>query len=179
MFLGGIDLPESAFEMPYLFEHESAVRQAPECFFVRLQRALEIAHDTITINTLREPRFAQLRLERDRAIRPFLHRCTGVRLWINAVEIELAARNGKPRPCQCELRIKPHRLGIKRSGLFGDIEGSSVVDCDRLQVGVICCRILGGSLGHRFLLGTREDRKSTRLNSSHRTTSYAVFCLKQ
>src|SRR5207248_11799499 len=25
----------------------------------------------------------------------------------------------------------------------------------------------------------REDRKSTRLNSSHRTTSYAVFCLKK
>src|SRR5438094_6129640 len=26
---------------------------------------------------------------------------------------------------------------------------------------------------------TREDRKSTRLNSSHRTISYAVFCLKK
>src|SRR5437867_8537905 len=25
----------------------------------------------------------------------------------------------------------------------------------------------------------REDRKSTRLNSSHRTISYAVFCLKK
>src|SRR5207248_8070733 len=28
-------------------------------------------------------------------------------------------------------------------------------------------------------LGFRRDRKSTRLNSSHRTTSYAVFCLKK
>src|SRR5437879_9398080 len=27
--------------------------------------------------------------------------------------------------------------------------------------------------------GTREDRKSTRLNSSHRCISYAVFCLKK
>src|SRR5207248_11120998 len=27
--------------------------------------------------------------------------------------------------------------------------------------------------------GTPEDRKSTRLNSSHRTISYAVFCLKK
>src|SRR5207248_11261664 len=27
-------------------------------------------------------------------------------------------------------------------------------------------------------LGIGLDRKSTRLNSSHRTTSYAVFCLK-
>src|SRR5207248_8685186 len=26
---------------------------------------------------------------------------------------------------------------------------------------------------------TRRDRKSTRLNSSHRTISYAVFCLKK
>src|SRR5437867_8633579 len=29
------------------------------------------------------------------------------------------------------------------------------------------------------LAGGREDRKSTRLNSSHRTISYAVFCLKK
>src|SRR5437764_1943891 len=27
--------------------------------------------------------------------------------------------------------------------------------------------------------GAREDRKSTRLNSSHRCISYAVFCLKK
>src|SRR5207248_7121001 len=27
--------------------------------------------------------------------------------------------------------------------------------------------------------GKTEDRKSTRLNSSHRTISYAVFCLKK
>src|SRR5438094_3026611 len=27
--------------------------------------------------------------------------------------------------------------------------------------------------------GAQEDRKSTRLNSSHRTISYAVFCLKK
>src|SRR6266705_5663290 len=30
--------------------------------------------------------------------------------------------------------------------------------------------------GHRFI---RSDRKSTRLNSSHRTISYAVVCLKK
>src|SRR6516164_6298909 len=28
-------------------------------------------------------------------------------------------------------------------------------------------------------ISTRPDRKSTRLNSSHRSTSYAVFCLKK
>src|SRR5437867_9799995 len=30
-----------------------------------------------------------------------------------------------------------------------------------------------------ILEGHRRDRKSTRLNSSHRTISYAVFCLKK
>src|SRR3712207_8508259 len=29
------------------------------------------------------------------------------------------------------------------------------------------------------LMGEREDRKSTRLNSSHANISYAVFCLKK
>src|SRR5437764_11119244 len=34
--------------------------------------------------------------------------------------------------------------------------------------------------GHEFLLGVcATDRKSTRLNSSHRCISYAVFCLKK
>src|SRR5207248_9474992 len=30
-----------------------------------------------------------------------------------------------------------------------------------------------------FVFDARVDRKSTRLNSSHRTISYAVFCLKK
>src|SRR5207248_5471471 len=34
-------------------------------------------------------------------------------------------------------------------------------------------------VGQIDLLGDRQDRKSTRLNSSHRTISYAVFCLKK
>src|SRR5437773_7886821 len=33
--------------------------------------------------------------------------------------------------------------------------------------------------GELELEGRQEDRKSTRLNSSHITTSYAVFCLKK
>src|SRR5258708_26196617 len=36
------------------------------------------------------------------------------------------------------------------------------------------CRGDGGAGGRR-----REDRKSTRLNSSHQIISYAVFCLKK
>src|SRR5207248_9879425 len=33
--------------------------------------------------------------------------------------------------------------------------------------------------GYWVSIVTEEDRKSTRLNSSHRTSSYAVFCLKK
>src|SRR5690625_6150002 len=34
-------------------------------------------------------------------------------------------------------------------------------------------------VAHMFALHPGEDRKSTRLNSSHVATSYAVFCLKK
>src|SRR2546422_6346681 len=38
-------------------------------------------------------------------------------------------------------------------------------------------RVLHGQLRHR--LADHRDRKSTRLNSSHRYISYAVFCFKK
>src|SRR5207248_8292342 len=47
-----------------------------------------------------------------------------------------------------------------------------VAEQNRLVVGV-------DARGHEFGNHNREDRKSTRLNSSHRTISYAVFCLKK
>src|SRR2546429_6488498 len=37
----------------------------------------------------------------------------------------------------------------------------------------------GGSFDAVVMLATLEDRKSTRLNSSHGYISYAVFCLKK
>src|SRR2546426_1693363 len=37
----------------------------------------------------------------------------------------------------------------------------------------------GGAGNRRALAGRPEDRKSTRLNSSHLVISYAVFCLKK
>src|SRR3712207_8488961 len=40
--------------------------------------------------------------------------------------------------------------------------------------------VTGGVAGHAGLFSTAdEDRKSTRLNSSHANISYAVFCLKK
>src|SRR5205085_12390029 len=38
---------------------------------------------------------------------------------------------------------------------------------------------LQGPLHRQVQLGVAEDRKSTRLNSSHSQISYAVFCLKK
>src|SRR3712207_7846686 len=51
---------------------------------------------------------------------------------------------------------------------------------------VILVSVLGGLLGilmmiplRRSLIVQQQDRKSTRLNSSHANISYAVFCLKK
>src|SRR5207248_10474906 len=61
------------------------------------------------------------------------------------------------------------------------VDGSSIeeqvaklLEGKTLAVGESCT---GGLLSTR--LTDRPDRKSTRLNSSHRTISYAVFCLKK
>src|SRR5436190_13198691 len=40
-------------------------------------------------------------------------------------------------------------------------------------------RVRGRLVGNRRVEGRVEDRKSTRLNSSHTVISYAVFCLKK
>src|SRR3712207_7570116 len=45
-------------------------------------------------------------------------------------------------------------------------------------VGVLGGAVLGVQLAP-LLAGNVEDRKSTRLNSSHANISYAVFCLKK
>src|SRR5437667_586874 len=58
----------------------------------------------------------------------------------------------------------------------------------RFRIGDTCLRILRTQvarlLSQRFTrakihVGSVSDRKSTRLNSSHITISYAVFCLKK
>src|SRR5205085_7096460 len=42
-----------------------------------------------------------------------------------------------------------------------------------------CLTLLGGQARASFEDAARQDRKSTRLNSSHSQISYAVFCLKK
>src|SRR5437867_3496122 len=51
------------------------------------------------------------------------------------------------------------------TAIFQDISDQKRIDALRLRA--------------ERLEGSRRDRKSTRLNSSHRTISYAVFCLKK
>ncbi len=62
MFLCNINLPEPSFEVSYLGKHESTVWQTPERFFVRLERALEVAQDAVALNALRQPCFPELGL---------------------------------------------------------------------------------------------------------------------
>src|SRR2546426_3452587 len=67
--------------------------------------------------------------------------------------------------------FRSHQLGHAGAGRVREFEQRAVADRERL-VGV------GGgeqALDH----GDRQDRKSTRLNSSHLVISYAVFCLKK
>src|SRR3712207_7978798 len=55
--------------------------------------------------------------------------------------------------------------------------GPPVRPLDRFETKVVNGRVL---VGARFSLNSKlEDRKSTRLNSSHANISYAVFCLKK
>src|SRR5256886_7540349 len=76
-----------------------------------------------------------------------------------------------------------------RSGLDLGSRGAAVGKPVRGAVRVPCRRLgrLGRRSGRGGLVGfvgrgcgrRREDRKSTRLNSSHSQISYAVFCLKK
>src|SRR5437764_11179637 len=57
---------------------------------------------------------------------------------------------------------------------------SRILDIDGGAVGGDAARVnLAELLVTLALLGLTLDRKSTRLNSSHRCISYAVFCLKK
>src|SRR5437867_9966546 len=72
-----------------------------------------------------------------------------------------------PDPSPCQPSSAHDRAGVDVPRLTGDRgrsitckEDRDVRDLNRIEA-------------------TRQDRKSTRLNSSHRTISYAVFCLKK
>src|SRR5690242_21509654 len=66
----------------------------------------------------------------------------------------------------------PAHVGEHAAAHLGDLAGD-------LQIGVD--RDLGAGSGTKVTVDTdlQIDRKSTRLNSSHMSISYAVFCLKK
>src|SRR5574337_1181257 len=77
-----------------------------------------------------------------------------------------------------------HRRLLPASALAGaallilaDTAARSVAAPAELPVGIFTA-LLGGPI-FLFLLRRNGDRKSTRLNSSHHSISYAVFCLKK
>src|SRR3712207_8138691 len=74
----------------------------------------------------------------------------------------------------CVVLAGRHRVGL---------DGVTVTDGLRRAPGRVLDRLLlglGVDLGaEQDRVGGDEDRKSTRLNSSHANISYAVFCLKK
>src|SRR5207249_3791672 len=73
-----------------------------------------------------------------------------------------------------ELKLRPQRLA--------EFIGQPKVK-ENLSVAIEAARSRGEALDHVLLYGPpglgKTDRKSTRLNSSHVSISYAVFCLKK
>src|ERR1051325_10133276 len=140
MFLRNWAMAESPFQMSHLLKNERIVRQSPESFFVRLECTLEIPQNAIAINALREPCFAQLGPEGHRPISGLLHCGAGVCLRLYTVEIKIAARDGKTRPRQRELRIMANGLGIQVCNFLHFVESLGIIDSDRAQVRVVCGR---------------------------------------
>src|SRR3712207_7802726 len=71
---------------------------------------------------------------------------------------------------------EPRRLGRGHVPLR-DVDG--IGGCGREAVGVVHVHGLVQQGGDPVAYRPAEDRKSTRLNSSHANISYAVFCLKK
>src|SRR2546430_5722531 len=65
-----------------------------------------------------------------------------------------------------------------RSGLGERIRGGQV-DLDRVRAGLARPGRAQRVVGNERIDPVCQDRKSTRLNSSHSQISYAVFCLKK
>src|SRR5437762_5442537 len=59
--------------------------------------------------------------------------------------------------------------------IFGGFRGRAFVFCTAVALGL--SNLAVDPVKHA--IGRARDRKSTRLNSSHRCISYAVFCLKK
>src|SRR3712207_8708770 len=80
------------------------------------------------------------------------------------------------------IRRPPRSTLFPYTTLFRSPAGGAVGERGGTVVGLHRARAVGGADGELVLAGRevhRQDRKSTRLNSSHANISYAVFCLKK
>src|SRR5256712_7441470 len=75
------------------------------------------------------------------------------------------------------IRRPPRSTLFPYTTLFRSIDRApdDLGDAGRGQMG----HLLAADHEHRAVQAGRQDRKSTRLNSSHDQISYAVFCLKK
>src|SRR5438094_7840388 len=74
----------------------------------------------------------------------------------------------------------PYTTLFRSATEFRKFGQDSAASQRRNQVGGVTNRGIGRYAGKAIGSSTfQTDRKSTRLNSSHRTISYAVFCLKK
>src|SRR3712207_8123081 len=75
-------------------------------------------------------------------------------------------RSGKGNPEAWVAVVKPGRIMFELEGVAPDIAKRAL-------------QLAAAKLPVKCKIIEREDRKSTRLNSSHANISYAVFCLKK
>src|SRR5258708_31366878 len=84
------------------------------------------------------------------------------------------------------IRRPPRSTLFPYTTLFRSWEREPLLASASFQAGIakphetdIVVVVLWSRLGVLLAAARREDRKSTRLNSSHQIISYAVFCLKK
>ena len=94
-----------------------------------MERPFEIAQHAIAIGALRDPGFGQLRLEIHCRIGSHLHRVSGVRLCVHAVEEKKTSDYTEPRPGVRKfwIELNRHRI-LRRSFLKGGITVALVFD---------------------------------------------------
>src|ERR1017187_8917034 len=96
-------------------------------------------------------------------------------------DVQFGSRNGE---AQMPGRGLERAQSIERwqpGGHFSDLLFMSLYHAKRYKVSFVESAGKADVAGNKLALGAQNvqiDRKSTRLNSSHRCISYAVFCLK-
>src|SRR3989344_8307268 len=71
-------------------------------------------------------------------------------------------------------------LEFMQDGPIKDIENDKIIDLEVRQNRPDMLSVIGVAREYAAYIGKKvKDRKSTRLNSSHMSISYAVFCLKK